>query len=131
MSNLSHVMVLDTVRTIGPHQVPEVILFNNYQISAEDALRKVQADEYDKNVLCIPKEQWISLFKDGREEDTEDPGDHWLKIREANTVDGAGRPVYYLECPKCHFEWNSPYYAKTFKHCPGCGKPLAPPEENP
>ena len=63
--NLSHIMLLEVTEDYGPLQIPKVILFNENKLTEDEALRIVKAGEYNDNVLCIPKSQWLSLFKDG------------------------------------------------------------------
>ena len=65
--DLSHVMMLEVEHHIGPYRMEEVVLFNSNRISEEEAYQLVQAGEYNDNVLCIPKKQWISLFNNGEE----------------------------------------------------------------
>ena len=46
----------------------------------------------------------------------------WEFVREPNTVDTLGRPVYFAQCKKCGFTWSDLYAVKNcFKSCPGCG----------
>lgn len=46
----------------------------------------------------------------------------WEFIREPNTVDGCGNPVYYARCTECGFVWTDLYAVKTyFDNCPKCG----------
>lgn len=63
---LSHVMMIEVVREVGPYKTDEVILFNANHISAEEALRHVRAAMYSPDVLVLPKKQLISLFRDGK-----------------------------------------------------------------
>ncbi len=66
--SLSHIMLIEVVRELGPYRTDQVVLFNINRISEEEALRHVEAGSYNENVLVIPKKQWISLFRDGRED---------------------------------------------------------------
>ena len=66
-SDLSHIMLMEVAHQIGSYTMDEVVLFNINKISKTDALRAVEGGTYNENVLCIPKSQWISLFKDGKE----------------------------------------------------------------
>ena len=46
---------------------------------------------------------------------------HWRVVREENVVDGAGNPVYHVECSACGFVWTDVRMAlRSFKGCPGC-----------
>lgn len=65
--NLSHIKMSEVKWCIGPYEMDKVILFNKNRISHADAVRFVQAGEYNENVLCIPKKQYVALFRDGRE----------------------------------------------------------------
>lgn len=64
--DLSHVMMIDMVRELGPYKMDEVVLFNINHISEDDALRHVRSGLYSRDVLVMPKKQWISLFRDGK-----------------------------------------------------------------
>lgn len=65
--NLSHVKMSEAKEFVGPYEMDMVILFNINQISHAEAIRCAQAGEYNKNVLCIPKQQYVALFRDGKE----------------------------------------------------------------
>lgn len=52
---------------IGPHLMEKVVLFNKNRITLEEAIRVVKAGEYNDNVLVMPKKQFVSLFRDGKE----------------------------------------------------------------
>lgn len=65
--DLSHIMLLEVVETVGPYSSEKVILFNQNKVTEKEALHAVKADEYNENVLVMTKRQWISLFRDGRE----------------------------------------------------------------
>lgn len=67
MNQLSHIMLFEVTHQIGPYEMEKVVLFNINKITQEEALRCVKAGEYNDNVLCIPKTQWISLFRDGKD----------------------------------------------------------------
>lgn len=46
----------------------------------------------------------------------------WEFVKEPNTVDTLGRPVYHARCKKCGFVWTDLYAVKNyFKSCPHCG----------
>lgn len=66
--SLSHVKMSEAKEFVGPYEMDVVILFNINRISHAEAIRLVQAGEYNKNVLCIPKQQYVSLFRDGEGE---------------------------------------------------------------
>lgn len=66
--NLSHVKMSEVKWCLGSYTMDKVILFNKNRISHEEAVRFVEMDEYNENVLCIPKKQYIALLRDGREE---------------------------------------------------------------
>lgn len=65
---LSHVMLVEVEQELGPYRMDAVVLFNANRISQEEALKHVEAGEYNKNVLLLPKSQWISLFRDEKED---------------------------------------------------------------
>ena len=65
--NLSHVKMSEAKEFVGPYETDMVILFNINRISHAEAIRCAQAGEYNKNVLCIPKQQYVALFQDGKE----------------------------------------------------------------
>lgn len=68
---LSHVKLMDgLVWELGPYREERVALFNANRITADEAMWYVRSEEYNPNVLVIPKAQWISLFRDGREPDS-------------------------------------------------------------
>lgn len=62
-TDLSHVKMIEYVRQIGDYEVDEVALFNINHISADEARRLIAAGEYHRDLLCIPKVQYLSLFK--------------------------------------------------------------------
>lgn len=64
---LTHVMLIEFQRELGSYKIDEVALFNINRISEEEAMRHAASEEYNDNVLCIPKRQWVALFKDGKE----------------------------------------------------------------
>ena len=64
---LDHIKLVEVKHQLGPYTMDEVVLFNINRISKDEALRAVEAGEHNDNVLCIPRSQWISLFKDGTE----------------------------------------------------------------
>lgn len=66
-TNLSHVKMSEAKEFVGPYEMDMVILFNINRISHAEAIRCAQAGEYNKNVLCIPKQQYVALFRDGKE----------------------------------------------------------------
>lgn len=66
--DLSHIKMFEVEEDYGSFTRPQVVLFNQNRISLEDAVRHVRAGEYNKNVLVLPKQQWISLFCDGKED---------------------------------------------------------------
>ena len=63
----SHIKMFEVVEVLGPYQRPKVVLFNKNKISYDEALQVVRADEYNENVLCMEKAQFIALFRDGKE----------------------------------------------------------------
>ena len=65
--DLSHVMMFEFEEVCGPHRTPKVVLFNQNKISQDEALRFVDAGEYNENVVVLEKRQWIALFRDGKE----------------------------------------------------------------
>ena len=65
--DLSHIMLIELEEHIGPYRRELVVLFNEKQISEKEAVRLAKADEYNVNVLVIPKKQWVSLFLNGKE----------------------------------------------------------------
>ena len=64
---LEHIEVLEIEYQIGPHNMEKVALVNKNQITLEEAIRVVKAGEYNDNVLVMPKKQFVSLFRDGKE----------------------------------------------------------------
>ena len=64
---LAHVKLVEYVHEQGPYSTEEVALFNINKISHRDAMWCVEAGEYNDNVLCMTKRQWVSLFRDGKE----------------------------------------------------------------
>lgn len=64
---LNHVMRIEFEEQTGPFREEKVLLYNENRITEAEALRVARADEYNENVLIIPKQQWISLFRDGKE----------------------------------------------------------------
>lgn len=64
---LEHVKLIEFSEELGPYRMDKVALVNGNRISEEEAKRCIEAQEYNDNVLCIPKKQWVSLFKDDRE----------------------------------------------------------------
>lgn len=66
--DLSHIQMFEVEEDNGSFCRTLVVLFNQNHISLEDALRCVRAGEYNKNVLVLTKQQWISLFCDGKED---------------------------------------------------------------
>lgn len=66
--SLEHVMLIEFSREVGPYSTDAVALFNANRISEGEAMRCIEAGEYNDNVLCMPKSQWVSIFKDGKEE---------------------------------------------------------------
>ena len=63
MTDLSHVALIEYKEHIGPYVIDKVILYNENNVTEAEALRIVKADEYNDNVLCMPKKQWLALFK--------------------------------------------------------------------
>ena len=66
--DLSHIKMFEVEEDCGSFRRPQIVLFNQNRISLEDALRHVRTGEYNKNVLVMPKQQWLSLFCDGKED---------------------------------------------------------------
>ena len=66
-ADLSHVKLIEAEHCSGPYRMDKVILFNINRISQEEAAWYAEAGEYNENVLCIPKKQWLALFRDGEE----------------------------------------------------------------
>ena len=64
---LNHIMLIEYEEQCGPFREEKVLLYNANRITEAEALRIARSDEYNENVLIIPKKQWISLFRDGRE----------------------------------------------------------------
>lgn len=57
--------------------------------------------------------------------DTERETSEWEFVREPNTVDTLGRPVYFARCKTCGFVWTDLYAVKNhFKSCPRCGREM-------
>lgn len=67
--DLSHVGLIEITKQYPAFTTDEVILFNRSHISEEDAIRYVETDNYSKDVLCISKKQWRSLFLNQTEEE--------------------------------------------------------------
>ena len=67
MADLSHIKIFEIEEDYGPLQFSKVVLFNENRITQEEAMRLVQAGEYNDNVLVIPEKQFIFLFLDGKE----------------------------------------------------------------
>ena len=61
------VMSIEFVESCGHIEQEMVALYNDNQISEKDALRVIKSGDYNDNVLVIPRRQWISLFRDGKE----------------------------------------------------------------
>ena len=59
---LNHIMMIEFVEENGSFQIEKVALFNSEKIGEEEAMQIINTDSFDKNVLCIPKTQWESLF---------------------------------------------------------------------
>lgn len=62
MLDLSHIKMLECVEELGPYRMPKVVLFNSSKLSPEEAFVKVQAGEYDDNIVVLEKRQWEALF---------------------------------------------------------------------
>ena len=60
--DLSHLALLDIEEDYRSFRIPKIVLFNENQVTQEEALRVVRAGEYNDNVLVVPKRQWVSLF---------------------------------------------------------------------
>lgn len=60
---LSHISLIEFKEHVGPYTTEKVVLYNENNITEAEALRIVKADEYNENVLCLPKKQWLALFK--------------------------------------------------------------------
>ena len=60
--DLSHLALLDIEEDYRSFRIPKIVLFNENQVTQEEALRVVRAGEYNENVLVVPKRQWVSLF---------------------------------------------------------------------
>ncbi len=67
--DLSHIGLIEITKQYPSFITDEVILFNRNHISEEDAIRYVEADSYNKDVLCISKKQRMSLFLNQSEEE--------------------------------------------------------------
>lgn len=65
--DLSHIMKLDVERKVGPYIVPAVMLFNENNITAAEAVASLKAGEYNENVLIISRKKWNSLFMNRKE----------------------------------------------------------------
>lgn len=65
--DLSHIGMLEYEESLGPYLSPMVALYNTAKLSADEAFAKVRAGKYDPDVLILHREQWISLFKNGKE----------------------------------------------------------------
>lgn len=70
-SPLSHIEMLECVEECGPYKRPRVVLFNKNNLTADEAFHFVRSGEYNDNVLILDKSQWISLFKNGVEKESE------------------------------------------------------------
>lgn len=70
MLDFSHIKVIEYEKCFGPHKMDEIALFNCHKITEEEAIRCVRTGEYNENVLCIPKSQWISLFCGGKKKES-------------------------------------------------------------
>ena len=66
-TDLSHIKMFEVEHQIGPYITGEVVLFNINRISQKEAVDCVEAGRYNDNVLVLPKKQWISLFRNGKE----------------------------------------------------------------
>lgn len=66
--DLSHIMMFEVEEVLGPYRSPKVVLYNKNKISQKDALYAVRAGEYNDNVLCLDKRQFVALFRDGKDE---------------------------------------------------------------
>jgi predicted Zn-ribbon and HTH transcriptional regulator len=70
------------------------------------------------------------ILKGERPEGAERERSEWEFVREPNTVDTLGRPVYHAQCKKCGFVWCDLYAVKNcFKNCPGCGADMRKEDE--
>lgn len=65
--DLSHVVLLEVDEDYRSFRMSKVVLFNENQVTQEEAIRVVRAGEYNDNVLIIPKRQWTSLFLNAEE----------------------------------------------------------------
>lgn len=65
--DFSHIKMFEVEHQTGPYITEEVVLFNIIRISQEEAADYVEAGRYNDNVLVLPKKQWISLFRNGKE----------------------------------------------------------------
>lgn len=65
--NLSHIGMIEFEERLGPYVRPKVALFNNTKLTADEAFAKIQAGEYNDNIIVLEKRQWIALFKNGKE----------------------------------------------------------------
>ena len=68
MADLSHIKMFECEEHLGPYLRPKVVLFNSNRISLEEAFKYVRAGEFNENVLCLDKIQFISLFRDGKDQ---------------------------------------------------------------
>ena len=67
---LEQVKMFECTEVLGPYERPKVVLFNKNRISRDEALWCVRAGEYNENVVCLEKGQFLAVFRDGKE--TED-----------------------------------------------------------
>ena len=61
------VIAIEFTESWGPIEQEMVALYNDNRISEEEALKVVKAGDYNDNVLVIPRRQWLSLFRNGKE----------------------------------------------------------------
>ena len=60
---LDHIMLIEFEEQCGPFCTKKVLLYNANRITEAEALRLARADEYNENILIIPKRQWSALFE--------------------------------------------------------------------
>lgn len=74
---MSHIKAFEIEKDLGFCRIRKVVLFNQKKISEDEALRHVQAEEYNDNVVVLENRQWVSLFLN-KECETERSADHQL-----------------------------------------------------
>lgn len=67
ITSLPHVELIEYTEEIGPYSTEKVALLNGNHMTEEDALRYIEAEKYHPNIILMTKEQWVQVFRDGKE----------------------------------------------------------------